>query len=160
MVDRFKDTADAQTAFFAAWTTALGPGALPDFSLALRLAERAAAADAKDARYQQAVGAVLYRMGRVEESLKRFDAAQAATTNQAITSAAYWAYFRAMAHHRLGHKEQARKWLEQAVARSEKELREYAQNPIPERWVRRATLRLLRAEAEALLRQVSAGRDK
>jgi WD40 repeat protein/serine/threonine protein kinase len=160
MVDRFKTTADGETAFFTAWTAALGPDAVPDFAPVLRLAERAAAAEAQNARSHQAVGAVLYRMGRAEESLKHFDAAEATDTAQGQNSPAYWHYFRAMAHHRLGHKAAACNWLTKAVAETEKELRDVAQGTSPGMWVRKATLELLRAEALSLHRETAAQPDR
>jgi hypothetical protein len=94
-------------------------------------------------------------MGRIEESLKHFDAAAAAANPQTRTSPAYWDYFRAMAHHRLGHGEAAREWLQRATAQTDKELRDDAQTTGREHWVRKATLQLLRAEAEAVLRGVA-----
>jgi WD40 repeat protein/serine/threonine protein kinase/tetratricopeptide (TPR) repeat protein len=152
MLEHFKDTEDLQTLFFTAWTCALGPDALPDFAAALRLAEKALAQGGQDARFLQAVGAIDYRAGRWEECRKHIHAAAAAANPQELTSAAYWYYFLAMAHHRLGHKEEARQWLAKAVAQTDKELRDGVQPSGPERWVRKPTLQILRAEAEALLR--------
>ena len=91
-------------------------------------------------------------MGRVEGSLAQFQAADAADNSRRETSPAYWYYFLAMAHHRLGHKEEAHQWLDKAVAQTDKELRDEAQTDGPQRWVRKATLQVLRAEAEGLLR--------
>jgi WD40 repeat protein/serine/threonine protein kinase/tetratricopeptide (TPR) repeat protein len=153
MVEHFKDTEDTQTAFFTAWTAALGADAVSDFASALRLARKAATQDAQNPQTHQAVGAVLYRMGRLEECLTHFDAAQAAANPESRTSPAYLDYFRAMAHHRLGHKEEARKCLQRAVTQTDKELRDEAQASDLERWVRKPTLQLLRAEAEAVLRE-------
>jgi hypothetical protein len=160
MVDRFQATADTETAFFTAWTAALGPDAVPDLAPVLRLAEKAGAGEALNARSHQAVGAVLYRMGRGEESLKHFDAAEAADKTRGQNSLAYWHYFRAMAHHRLGHKEAACNWLAKAVAETEKELRDVAQDTSPGMWVRKATLELLRAEAQALVREIAVESEK
>jgi WD40 repeat protein/tetratricopeptide (TPR) repeat protein len=152
MLEHFRDTGDAETAFFTAWTCSLGPDALPDFTPALRLAEKTLAQGDQTARSHQAVGAIHYRAGRWEECVKHFHAAEAAANPQELTSAAYWYYFLAMAEHRLGHKEEAGQWLDKAVAQTDKELRDQAQTGGPDRWVRKVTLQLLRAEAEALLR--------
>jgi WD40 repeat protein/tetratricopeptide (TPR) repeat protein len=160
MLERFKDTEDAETAFFTAWTCALGPDALADFTAALRLAEKALAQGGQDARSHQAVGAILYRAGRLEECLKHFHAAQAAANPRELTASAYWYYFLAMADHRLGHKEEARRWFENAATETDKDLRDQAQTGRPDRWVRKPTLQLLRAEAEALLRQAAVGPAK
>jgi tetratricopeptide (TPR) repeat protein len=160
MVDRFQTTADTNTAFFTAWTSALRPDAVPDLAPVLALAERAAAAEAQYSRSHQAVGAVLYRMGRFEDCLKNFDAAEAATNAQAHTSPAYYDYFRAMAHHRLGHKEAARNGLERAVVQTDKEVRDVLQATDPGMWIRKATLGLLHTEAQALLRGTAAEPEK
>ena len=160
MVDRFQTTADTQTAFFTAWTSALRPDAVPDLAPVLRLAEKAGTGGARNARSHQAVGAVLYRMGRFEECFKQFDAAEAADHPQEQNSPAYWHYFRAMAHHRLGHKEAARNWLAKAAAETEKELRDVAQGTSPGMWVRQATLDVLRTEAQALVRETAAKPEK
>jgi WD40 repeat protein/serine/threonine protein kinase/tetratricopeptide (TPR) repeat protein len=152
MLDHFKDTEDMETAFFTAWSCALGADALPDFAPALRLAEKALAQGDQTARSHQAVGAIHYRAGRWQECVKHFHDAEAAANPQELTSSAYWYYFLAMAERRLGHKEESRRWLEKAVAQTDKELGGAAQTGGPERWVRKPTLQLLRAEAEALFR--------
>jgi WD40 repeat protein/serine/threonine protein kinase/tetratricopeptide (TPR) repeat protein len=160
MLDHFKDTEDAETAFFTAWTCSLGPDALPDFAPALHLAEKALAQGDQTARAHQAVGAIHYRAAHWEECVKHFHAAETAAKPQELTSSAYWHYFLAMAEHRLGHKEEARQWLDKAVAQTEKELRDESQTGGPDHWMRKATLQVLRAEAEALLRGGAAGPAK
>jgi tetratricopeptide (TPR) repeat protein len=155
MLDRFKDAEDAETASFTAWSCALGPDALPDFAPALRLAEKALARGDQTARYHQAVGAIHYRAGRWQECVKHLHDTQAAANPEELTSSAYWCYFLAMAEHRLGHKEESHRWLAKAVAQTDKELRDEAQTGGREHWVRKPTLQLLRAEAEALLRETA-----
>jgi tetratricopeptide (TPR) repeat protein len=159
-VDRFQTTADTNTAYFTAWAAALSPDAVSDLALVLRLAEKLATGEARNARSHQAVGAVLYRMGRFEESLKRFDAAEAADHPQGQTSPAYWHYFRAMAHHRLGHEEAARNWLERAGVQTDRDVRDVLQATDPGMWVRQATLDVLRTEAQALVRETAAKPEK
>jgi pentatricopeptide repeat protein len=160
MLEHFKDTGDMETEFFTAWTCALAPDAVPDFALALKLAERAVAQDPQDARALTGVGAILYRAGRLKASLKHFHAARAAAHSQRLTSHAYLDYFLAMAHHRLGDKKEAAQWLKKAVARTDKEVRASAGNIDLEMWVRQPTLRLLRREAEALLGAAPPGPEK
>jgi tetratricopeptide (TPR) repeat protein len=152
LLERFKDTEDWETTCFTAWACVLGPDAVADFAPVLRLAEKALAKEPRNAYSHLAVGAVQYRMGRLADALPHFQAAEAADNSQGLTSPAYGYCFRAMAHHRLGHQEEARKWLDKAVAQVEQELREDAQDARPEQWIRKATLQLLRAEAEAVLR--------
>jgi WD40 repeat protein len=151
MVERLSSTEDSDTAFFTAWTCALGPDALPDYAPVLRLAEKVLAREQDQERSHLAVGAVLYRMGRPDEALSHLSAAETAPNSPGMVSPAYWRYFLAMAHHRLGHPGEARQWLDNAVAQADTEVRGPAPDTDPARWVRKATLETLRAEAEALL---------
>jgi hypothetical protein len=65
---------------------------------------------------------------------------------------AYIGYFLAMAHHRLGHAEQARHWLDKASRQGERpKPAKTSGAPFP--WNRRLTLQLLRREAEQLLKE-------
>ena len=67
---------------------------------------------------------------------------------------AYDWLFLALAHHRLGHAGEARRWLEKAVAWIERatqgQLKD-ARTPTPLRWNDRVALEALRREAEAVL---------
>jgi len=69
-------------------------------------------------------------------------------------------FYLAMAHHRLGHAEEARRWLEKAIQGTEEALRSPSQTlgksgnqsgVISPNWNRRLTLGLLRREAEQLI---------
>jgi hypothetical protein len=71
-------------------------------------------------------------------------------------SPAYTWYFLAMAHHRLGHREEAKKWLDKAVSWTDKVFREADLGTADLSWSRRLTLKLLRDEAEALLKSTPA----
>jgi hypothetical protein len=77
-----------------------------------------------------------------------------------LTSHAYLHYFLAMAQHRLGHKAEAGKWLDKARAQTDREIAASAGNIDWERWNRQPTLRLLRAETEALLHRPSTRAEK
>jgi WD40 repeat protein/serine/threonine protein kinase/tetratricopeptide (TPR) repeat protein len=158
MLARFRDAQEWETAFFTAWSCSLGPDAVPDLAAALRLAERVRAQEPGRPQAHLAMGAVLYRLGRPEEALPHFRAAAAANNSAGRTSPAYWCYFEALARHRLGHPDEARTWLERAVARTEEELRADAHGGDPTWWVRDTTLRLLRAEAQRALRKDAAKR--
>jgi hypothetical protein len=76
------------------------------------------------------------------------------------TNMLYTWYFLAMAHHRLGHADVARRWLDKALQGTQETLHSPAELPgksqnadgvIPPNWHRRLTLRLLRREAERLI---------
>src|SRR5262249_5266978 len=63
-------------------------------------------------------------------------------------------FFLAMAHHRLGHADEARRWLEKAVGWIEPATQgqiKDPRNPIPLPWNDRANMGRLRREAEALI---------
>jgi WD40 repeat protein/serine/threonine protein kinase/tetratricopeptide (TPR) repeat protein len=160
MAERFKDADDWEMAFFTPWACVLGPDALSDLAPALRLAERARAKDPDKPQSHQVVGAVLYRMGRLEESLRHFRAAEDSDKWNELSSPAYCYFFHAMALHRLGQRDEARQRLARAVEVAEKELADDAHGGPPELWIRPATLRLLRAEAEAVFRAPAAGPQK
>ncbi|NLT72351.1 MAG: tetratricopeptide repeat protein, partial [Verrucomicrobiaceae bacterium] len=100
-----------------------------------------------------------YRAGRLDEALRQLDQADrlANEPNQAVQSSpAYTWFFLAMAHHRLGHGEEAKTWLDKAVTSTEKALGEQKQGTADVPWNRRLTLKLLRDEAEALLKSAPA----
>jgi ribosomal protein S18 acetylase RimI-like enzyme len=63
-----------------------------------------------------------------------------------------------MGHQRLGHREEAKKWLDKAVAwtETEKAMREADEGTADLPWNRSLTLKLLREEAEALLKSAPA----
>ena len=64
-------------------------------------------------------------------------------------SPAYTWYFLAMAHQALGHQEDARTWLDKANQWTEQVLGDEEEPPS---WKRRLTLKLLRDEANGLIR--------
>ena len=66
-------------------------------------------------------------------------------------SPAYTWFFLAMTHHRLGHAEEARQWLEKAVNWTKKETEGKIEGAAPLSWNRRLTLEILRREAEQLI---------
>jgi hypothetical protein len=86
-----------------------------------------------------ALGAALYRAGRVEDSLRRLE-----DTNNLPDKAVHplnWPFL-AMAHHRLGHRGEALRWLDR--------LRDPL-IPASEQFFVGQDIRLLRSEAEALV---------
>jgi tetratricopeptide (TPR) repeat protein len=100
--------------------------------------------------YAMTLAAALYRANRFGEAIQRLNEVnaglpQAATKTTAYSPAYTW-FFLAMAHHRLGHREEARRWLDKAIQRTEQETRNESLH-----WNRRVTLQLLRREAEELV---------
>jgi hypothetical protein len=70
-------------------------------------------------------------------------------------TAADW-LFLAMAEHRLGHADEAKKWLtksQQSIDRSTQEKLKKGAGAAPFGWSERVELKLIRAEAEALMKE-------
>jgi tetratricopeptide (TPR) repeat protein len=89
-----------------------GPYPIADRESPIRLAEAAVrgATESQKRNYLNTLGAALYRAGRYDEAIRRLEEAiQARPGGQGIP--ADWSLL-AMAHHRLGHREFARRWLE------------------------------------------------
>lgn len=159
MLQRFGQIGKPDGAHWSAWTCALAPDAVGDFAQAVALAEKAAKGDPKAIQYANTWGAILYRGGRFEESVQRLTEADRlvqGATEKSPSSPTYTWFFLAMAHHRLGHTEEAKKWLDRAVQWTDKAMRQDAAKaggPLP--WNRRVTLKLLSEEAEALVKSPS-----
>jgi hypothetical protein len=96
------------------------------------------------------VGAVLFRAGRLEEALKRFETMP--RTHQARASDCL---FLAMIHAGLGHSTEARRWLQQAdqwiLAADKAPLEAEDDGPGWTDLTEKPITQLLRREAEALL---------
>jgi hypothetical protein len=93
-----------------AWACALGAGAVDDYEPLIRLAGSAVAGRHDPARLNT-LGAILYRAGRFAESVRQLERAVAARGGG---GSVHDALFLAMAHHRLGHGDEARSWLRRA----------------------------------------------
>ena len=94
-------------------------------------------------------GALLYRADRLEEAVDVLKTSAEEEVN--IFNRTYTHYFLAMAHHRLGHAVEAKKWFQRAVTQTEKQVQNESTL-----WNRRLTLQLLRKEAAALIGQPDA----
>jgi WD40 repeat protein/Flp pilus assembly protein TadD len=158
MLKRLGPTPTPGDAYHVAWTCALGPGATADPAQIVPLAERVVAALPPDADNLAVLGAALYRAGRFEEAVNRFQ--ESAELRPVDTlhrqSVEYTWLFLAMAEHRLGHSEAARQWLDRAAKSiTQPEGKENATAPAEESipWNRRQTLQLLHREAEKVLKE-------
>jgi tetratricopeptide (TPR) repeat protein len=138
LLDRFGTTDDPVTANRVAWLCSLAPGAVTDREAPVRLAELAVrdAPVAGGVARLNTLGLALYRAGRVEEAIRRLEEGIKVVGRPIPEDVPILA----MAHHRLGHREEARRWLDR--------FREY--EPSHEVWVE-LQLRLLRREAEAVV---------
>ena len=165
-----------------AWTCILAPEAVADREAVVRCAQAAVKATSEDPdkhRYLQTLGAATYRAGRFEEAIGHLNDALKALPEPAIKPAAGasggvspsaapggnaldW-LFLAMAHHRLGHAEEARKWLDKAIARIDQATQdqpEDASSGSRINWRTRLAYRVLRREAEGLIGGTGSGRPK
>src|SRR5262249_32102425 len=86
------------------------------------------------------LGAALYRAGRYDQAIGRLEEAIRARGGQGRPRD--WAFL-ALAHHRLGHRAEARGWL--------RRLREHRPSEDPARFWDELEIRLLRSEAEAVV---------
>jgi serine/threonine protein kinase len=150
--------AKTDSAQWAVWTCVLAADAVADWKVVLQLAGKAVADHPKNYRALNHQGAVLYRASQYQESLKRLTEAEAAYQHddKKLNAIAYNWLFLAMAHHRLGQIEQAKKWHDKAVQWIDQEMQKQPKEPAtanPFPWNRRLTLQLFRREAEELLKQ-------
>jgi WD40 repeat protein/tetratricopeptide (TPR) repeat protein/tRNA A-37 threonylcarbamoyl transferase component Bud32 len=90
--------------------------------------------------YLATLGAVLYRAGRFAESIRRLEEAILAKADESTPRDRA---FLAMAHNRLGHRDEARRWLNR--------LRDRKPNPDPNAFWDELEIRLLQSEAEAVI---------
>ncbi len=104
--DAFPDRATALQQ--VAWMCALVPGALEDPLVAVRVAQEAVAADRNNSRCERALGAALYRTGRMDESIEHLDSACRldGQGNDIATRTLL-----AMAHHMAAHADKAKSEL-------------------------------------------------
>jgi tetratricopeptide (TPR) repeat protein len=183
-VSNFRTEFDADSAALMAWTCSLAPGVSvapapilgpqirtttatrgstiaatefihlsgpnSPFGPVVELAHRAVDANPRDYPRARALGAALYRAGQHEAAVRQLNDAAAL---RPIPSPSVW-LFLALAHHRLGHKDEARRLLEQATKWIEEtrqrkpdgsgQLLTWERLP----WTERAALDALRREAE------------
>jgi tetratricopeptide (TPR) repeat protein len=142
LLARFGDGQHNFAANNVAWACALAPDAVADPAPLVALAEAARAPAPEDANILNTYGAVLFRAGRDEDAVKQLNASLAKSLSGLVTAADQ--LFLAMAHHRLGHADEAQKSLDQAVQWLDAEMDKQT-------WDNRLELQLLRKEAEARL---------
>jgi tetratricopeptide (TPR) repeat protein len=148
MLERFKPIDDSTAAIRVARACSLAPAVVTDLPGLIQVAERSTRWVASN---EWAVGAVLFRAGRLEEALERFERAQKASPHRARD----W-LFLAMIHGRLGHTseagrslQQADQWIieaDRAASGTEKE------GPRWTNLTERPAILLLRSEAESMIR--------
>lgn len=151
MMAKFGRTDMPMAANLTAWTCALAPDAVADYAPVLACAARAVEAQPNTDQFIKSLGAVLCRAGRFEEAIEwltETDAPLESAEADSTSSLAYSWYFLAMAHKKAGNDEKAQEYLNKAKQETDRAL---ADEKHPPPWNRRATLEVLRKEAEALV---------
>ncbi len=127
-----------------AWTCAFGAAAVNDYAPLLRSLETAVASRPRADRLNT-LGALLYRAGRFADAVRQLERAVDA---QGAGGTAYDALFLAMAHRRLGHGEEARRWLRRGGAPAPVAGSDPGASAATS-WITRLELEFLRREAVA-----------
>jgi uncharacterized protein HemY len=108
---KYRHTTDPDRANQIAWCCALAPSTITNFEDVVKLAE--VAVNWVRLPHQRAdalitLGAVLYRAGRHEEAIRRLEEGLGARSG---SGGPHVYAFLAMAHHKLGHRDEALRWL-------------------------------------------------
>jgi WD40 repeat protein/tetratricopeptide (TPR) repeat protein len=138
VLDRFGGTINPLMASAVAWACTMAPDAPVDPGLPVRLAGVAVKEERLKSVASRMLGAALHRAGRCDEAIRPLEEAVQAPGEQATG----WAFL-AMSHHRLGHRDDARRWLDR--------LRRHQPSTDPNRFWDDLEIRLLRSEAEAVI---------
>jgi eukaryotic-like serine/threonine-protein kinase len=139
---KYWQTTDPLQANMVAWNCALAPGAFSDLGAPVRLAEFAARGFPAHEKHiaLNTLGAALYRAGRFEEAIGRLE--EAIKARNGAGEPLDWPWL-AMAHFRLGHRDEAHRWLDR--------LRNRAPSNDPDEFWDELEIGLLRSEAEAAI---------
>jgi WD40 repeat protein len=161
LLEEFGNHGDENT---VAWTCALAPQSVDDWSGVLRLAERAVTGNPNAWAWIElkTLGMGLCRAGRDEEAIETLNRSiEAWRLHEARTNApgaraaegvpSQWLVL-AMCHHRLGHVEEARKWLQKADQWIDEKRESVGFFGAEVEWPERLERQLLRREAEALIK--------
>jgi tetratricopeptide (TPR) repeat protein len=152
LLEQFRGTTDIGAAVNVATFCVLGGDAVADHEAVVRLAEFAVNSVPTEFKggFMTTLGGALYRAGRFEESIRRLE--EGTRLRQGQSAARDWAFL-ALAHHRLGHRAEARRWLDRLRADRANEVPGAFWNEWTGRvifWNELAT-HLLRSEAEACI---------
>ena len=154
LVDVPAQSADDITKWTAIWTWCLAPAALEDLTLPVKRAEEFLAKNSLNQRHfeLQLLGVALYRAGQFDRAAEQLNASIAAYPTDPLRGFDTINYTRlllAMTKWRQGQQDQARRLLAGAQRAIDEELQ------LPSIQIhRRATLEVLRREAEALIGKV------
>jgi hypothetical protein len=135
---RFPKATDPETPVAVISSCVMAPDAVGDLGALVRLAE--SARDWAEESVTHVRGAALYRAGRFDEAIRSLEKGiQLRGGNSSSQSRA----FLALAHYRLGHRDEARRWLDKLLAARPKEGADFSWDDVE--------IRILRREAESLI---------
>jgi tetratricopeptide (TPR) repeat protein len=157
LLDRFGHVDRGANVNNMAWTFALGPDALTNWTALVGSVERAANQAPRDVALRNTLGAVLLRAGRPEEATR---ALEESIRLQGHGGNAFDWLFLAMARHRLGRAEEAKAALETArdwIAHGDERAGPDPYIPSPLPWSTRLEIEVLAREAAALVNRPTTG---
>jgi len=142
LLRKYQQTTDPNKANEVAWWCVLAPGVVADPEDPVRLAELAVKGFAAGQKHYalNTLGAALYRAGRFEYAIRRLEEGIRLGNRESFPQDCV---FLAMAHHRLGHRDEAHRWLDR--------LRNRQPSTDPNQFWDELQIRLLRSEAEAVI---------
>ncbi len=138
----YQQTPDSSKANEVAWYCVLAPGAVAEPDVPVRLAELAVKGFSAEQKHTalNTLGAALFRAGRFADAIRRLE--EGIKLRNGADEPFGWPFL-AMAHHRLGHRDEARGWLDR--------LRNRRPSTNSNQFWNELEIGLLRSEAEAVI---------
>jgi WD40 repeat protein/tetratricopeptide (TPR) repeat protein len=144
LLSQYSKTSNPKSLNGAAWFCTYAPDAVADLAVPVQMAEKALAGypPALKRNALNTLGAALYRAGRIDEAIARLDESVKASGGLGVPED--WAFL-AMAHHKKGNDDEARRWLEKLRSHKPDQKAGFSTDPVE--------CRILLREAQALLRE-------
>jgi WD40 repeat protein/serine/threonine protein kinase len=144
LLSRSRKATDPNTLNNVSWWCTYAPDAVADLTVPVKMAEVAVAGYPAELKRValNTLGAALYRAGRIGEAIARLDESVKASGGTGVPQD--WVFL-AMAHHKKGNADEARRWLEKVRAYVNAEKNAFSKELVETRFLLR--------EAEALLRE-------
>jgi WD40 repeat protein len=145
LVQRFGDSKDDSIFGSVVWSVSLAEGTVRDWKPLVQRAERTVATHPESADQRRQLAVLLYRAGQFDAARKRL---------QEIMDAAFSALtasdclLMALAEHRLGRGDEAKKWLDKA-----EQIRHTRAKDAKDSWEERLTYETLHREAKTLVKE-------